>query len=296
MRLRHIEVIGTIANSRSMREAAAILGVSQPALSQTLHHAESLLGYKLFSRDRRRLVPTPELLALLPYIEQVFASLDDLQARSKAMVSDPGSVLSIAAIPALSSRWLARTTLRFRKLHPKMLIKVVSTTPDMVTDAVLSHRAEIGLLHGPVTNKRLNATKVADNIVVAVLSKDHPLARRSSISAKDLVDQEVIGFSQEGMLHSLTTSAFQRYNKGIPATLEITTATSGIVFAQEGVGVALIDSRTAETFRFNDVVWRPFTPTISLEAQIITANDRPLPVHSLDFSNLLIHTVKSEGL
>lgn len=128
------------------------------------------------------------------------------------------------------------------------------------------------------------------------MSKAHPLAERSSISAKDLVDQEVIGFGQEGILRSLTTTAFQRYNRSIPATLEITTATSGIVFAQEGVGVALVDSRTAETFLLHDVVWRPFTPTITLEAQIIAANDRPLPVHSLDFSNLLIHTVKAEGL
>ena len=56
MRLKHIEVFNAIMLTGSASAAARLLHVSQPAVTQTLQHAELQLGYALFTRQRNRLV------------------------------------------------------------------------------------------------------------------------------------------------------------------------------------------------------------------------------------------------
>jgi DNA-binding transcriptional LysR family regulator len=58
MRLKHIEVFHAVMLTGSVSAAANLLHVTQPAVTQALQHAELQLGYALFTRQRRRLIPT----------------------------------------------------------------------------------------------------------------------------------------------------------------------------------------------------------------------------------------------
>ena len=52
IKLRHLEAFLAIARLRSLTDAAADLGVTQPAISKTLKELESLLGAVLMERGR----------------------------------------------------------------------------------------------------------------------------------------------------------------------------------------------------------------------------------------------------
>ena len=65
MRARQLEVFCTLMRCGTVTGAAAMLNISQPALSQILLHAEDQLGFKLFNRVRGRLVPTQEAVLKL---------------------------------------------------------------------------------------------------------------------------------------------------------------------------------------------------------------------------------------
>jgi DNA-binding transcriptional LysR family regulator len=60
MRLRHIEVVNAIRVTGTLKAAAALLSLTQPAVTQILQSAERQLGYALFERTRGKLVPTRE--------------------------------------------------------------------------------------------------------------------------------------------------------------------------------------------------------------------------------------------
>ena len=64
--VREMEVFRRIMERGSITAAAAALGVSQPSVSKTLQQAEERLGFKLFTRQRKRLIPTTEADALFP--------------------------------------------------------------------------------------------------------------------------------------------------------------------------------------------------------------------------------------
>ena len=58
MNLKEQHYIVTLADCGSMTRAANRLGVTQPALSSYLSSVENGLGYPLFERTGKRLVPT----------------------------------------------------------------------------------------------------------------------------------------------------------------------------------------------------------------------------------------------
>ena len=58
MNLKEQQYIVTLANYGNMTQAAKKLGVTQPALSSYLAGVENGLGFPLFERTGRRLIPT----------------------------------------------------------------------------------------------------------------------------------------------------------------------------------------------------------------------------------------------
>lgn len=66
MRPRQLEIFTAVMRAGTVTGAARLLNISQPALSQTLMHAEDELGFALFERVKGRLRPTPEAVELSP--------------------------------------------------------------------------------------------------------------------------------------------------------------------------------------------------------------------------------------
>jgi DNA-binding transcriptional LysR family regulator len=68
--LRHLYAVAEIARQGSVRRAAGIVHLSQPALTQALAQAEEALGQRLFERAASGMVPTPAASALAERIDR----------------------------------------------------------------------------------------------------------------------------------------------------------------------------------------------------------------------------------
>ena len=79
MRLKHIEVFHAVMLTGSVSAASRLLHVTQPAVTQALQHAELQLGYALFTRQRRRLIPTREAQALYPEVQALMSQLESVR-------------------------------------------------------------------------------------------------------------------------------------------------------------------------------------------------------------------------
>ena len=70
-----------VAKYRSFAQAAARLGVSPPALTQTIRAVEERLGLRLFNRTVRHAAPTPAgerlLASLRPVLEKLQPALEE---------------------------------------------------------------------------------------------------------------------------------------------------------------------------------------------------------------------------
>ncbi|WP_375055867.1 LysR substrate-binding domain-containing protein [Zobellella sp. DQSA1] len=120
-RLSGLRVFVVAARHHSYSAAAAELCVTQAAVSQQIRNLEQSLGCRLFRRAGASMVLTEQGEALLPFVEQGLALLQ--QGVAQLAPSSPGP-LSISMLPSLAARWLMPRLWRFAEAHPDIEIRL----------------------------------------------------------------------------------------------------------------------------------------------------------------------------
>jgi DNA-binding transcriptional LysR family regulator len=85
---RLLQIFVALADEQHFGDAARVVGITQPPLSQGLRRLESLVGAKLFDRGPSGVELTPAGAALLPYARRALSSLDEFHHAVSA--HDPG--------------------------------------------------------------------------------------------------------------------------------------------------------------------------------------------------------------
>jgi DNA-binding transcriptional LysR family regulator len=75
---RLLEAFRSVLDSGSMTQAAASLGLTQPAVSAQIARLESDIGFALFVRSGNRVRPTAEAIAFRGEVEQTLTKINDL--------------------------------------------------------------------------------------------------------------------------------------------------------------------------------------------------------------------------
>ncbi len=108
MDLRLIEIFHAVMQHRSATEAARALGVSQPAVQRGLKRLETNVGFVLFRRESRHIVPTPEAHLLHNEAMHALAGFAELEDTAAGISAGKRGVLTVASSPspgiALASR------------------------------------------------------------------------------------------------------------------------------------------------------------------------------------------------
>src|SRR4051812_49611853 len=100
--LRQLQYVVAVAEARSFRRAAELCGVSQPSLSAQLAQLESVLGSRLFERERRPVLLTPAGEQIVARARRLLVDSDDLLGASRRLGDPLSGSLRIGVIPTIS--------------------------------------------------------------------------------------------------------------------------------------------------------------------------------------------------
>ena len=112
-----LKVFMTVAQEKSFTKAAAVLGVSQPAVSQNIAEIEKGLGVKLFERLKGETVLTTEGEVFSIYAEKLLstgAAAENMFARLAP------AVVKVAASEELYTYILSPALETFSRIHPEI--------------------------------------------------------------------------------------------------------------------------------------------------------------------------------
>lgn len=112
-----IRCFSSVARHLSFSRAATELGLSQPAVSQSVKRLERLLGYRLFDRTSREVHLSVAGKALSPHADALLAATADFvtEAERLAVVAQPAIAM---AYPSPVGALAARTARRLTRRHP----------------------------------------------------------------------------------------------------------------------------------------------------------------------------------
>lgn len=130
------------ARHLSLRKAAAELHVTPAAISHQIKALELALGVSVFKRLPQRVELTPAGEALLPRLTGAFEEMAQAVAGVRGLLHS-GRV-TIAAPPALASKWLAPRLNRFTALYPDIDLHISADVS--LVDSVREDSGEAGNL------------------------------------------------------------------------------------------------------------------------------------------------------
>lgn len=123
-----------IVDEGSFAKAAAKLGVSPSAISQTLRVLEKKLGVRLINRTTRSLAPSEAGAGLLARLRPILADLDEAVAAAQATNEAPTGTLRINMLRTTGLRLVSPSLQRFHTAYPD--VKVHLIIQDALTDIV----------------------------------------------------------------------------------------------------------------------------------------------------------------
>src|SRR5271169_2605453 len=152
-----LRALVAVARERSFTKAAAKLGVSQSALSQTVRQLETRLGVRLLTRTTRSVSPTQAGERLLRTVGPRFEEIDAELAAVSELREKPAGAIRITATEYAVDTILWPKLAKFLRQYPD--VKVEMFMDNGLAD-IVAQRFDAGVRAGEQVAKDMIAVRI----------------------------------------------------------------------------------------------------------------------------------------
>lgn len=188
LKFRHLQMLVALDDLRHLGRVASSLHVSQPAVSLALGELEKGLGFKLFERTPKGVVPNTYGECLIKQARTILASLAQVRNELHALQSGASGKVQIGALPAMTPGLLPKALSLLKRKTPLSSVIVHEGSMDALLPEL--RRGAVDLIVGRLINRDASDDLSEEvlykghNVVVVGLS--HPLASQPDLTWADL--------------------------------------------------------------------------------------------------------------
>jgi DNA-binding transcriptional LysR family regulator len=228
-----------VAETGSVRAAAARLVVTQSAVSASITALQRSLDLQLVEPSGRGLRLTPAGAIYAGYLRRVLGLLDEARVAAGSEGEPARGELRIAAVTTVGDHLLPRILVRFREAHPQAQVHVEVGNRAQVLALLEDHEVDLVLGGRPVRGRNHVALAVRANELVVVGPPDSPQRRTGDELLSWLAGQTWV-LREPG---SGTRATTESYLAGLDLTPPLLTLSSNAAVCESvavGLGVTLI--------------------------------------------------------
>lgn len=290
MRFTEIETFRALMRASSTRKAAALLHVTQPAISQSLKRLEAQAGMVLFQRTGGRLVPTPEAHALWTEVERVFIGMDAIEHRVRSLRDFGTNQLELSCYPAFGLGFMPRALERLKahrvdKSWPQVSLQVLSSKD--VRDRVALGVSDFGLMADELPLEGIEHSTFARFPGVIVMPQGHALARFRCIEPEQLAEAPFLALNPEDPSHRGLETALAERGAALRVMVQTPYAASVCEMAVRGLGVGLVNPITALDYADRGLVVRRLSVDVFFTCVLALPAGKVLSTTARDFLSLM---------
>ncbi|MBW9159426.1 LysR family transcriptional regulator [Clostridium tagluense] len=267
----------------SFTKSADLLGYTQSGISQMVQSLEDELSLKLLLRSRTGVKLTPEGEELYPYILKTASSYRAMIEKTKEIKGLESGNIRIGTISSISCHWLPHMIKEFQTMYPNVQFILHQGDYTTIPEWIKSGQVDFGFIN-PAAVSGLNIIILKDGELLAVLPKNHPLAKECVLTLKQLITEPFL-LLEEGAL-SEPLEAFHAQNLDPNIKMCIHDDYSILSMIEEGLGVSILPELVLRRVSY-DVVKIPLNPSIKRTIGIAFNNLKTMPIASRYFIDYL---------
>lgn len=263
-------------NAGSTSKAAQVLGISQPAISQSIRKLETSAGLQLFQRAHGRLIPTEEAQALMIDVDRLFIGMDAIEHRIKSLRQFGTGRLAIAVHPLVGNAFMPRVLAEFDLMQRDIRVSLRVQSSREVHQEVSAGLCDFGVMADEMPAAGLEHSEFLNERGVIAMPQGHPLARKSCISARDLANCEFIALNPEDSSRRRLEVALDSAQVALNVRVETAYLHTICNLVLRGTGIAFINPLAAIDFVGRGLVIRPFELDIRTRSLLVFRPGKPL--------------------
>ena len=274
---KHLQVVASVARYSSFIAAAADMKISQPAVSRLVHQVESRLGVVLFARTTRQVALTAAGREFVPAAERMLSDFALQVEQARGLADQLRGRLVISSLMSVTHHVVPVALREYRQKHPLIEVQVREGLNSQVQEDVRSGVADfaIGSTMGLIETLLVD-TKVRERCY-AVLPRGHHLAKRKSVSLKELVSEPMVSMPPESGLRRLVDGVAAANRLSLNHLTVVDQFGSMFDFVASGLGVSIAPASALPSSQNSGIIAKPLrAPLIIREVGVLRLATRPL--------------------
>lgn len=257
----------------SISLAAEQMGYTQPAVSRMIADLEKEWGVELLRRSRAGLEVSSVCQRLLPILRTIQSDCEELEFTVGEFQGMQTGLVRVGLFTSVADMWMPGLLKSFQQLYPNIEFDMVNIDAYAdIEDWIRHGKVDCGFVSMPTANE-LNTRFLMRDELVAVLPKDHPMAKAEVfpiaalagapfIQCRETADYEIARF-----LERIPYAPQVRYEVDSDHTI--------LAMVENGLGISIAHSLIAANPRY-DVVWKRFDRVQYRDIGIATAKNARL--------------------
>lgn len=275
MEIRVLRYFLTVVREEGINRAAEVLHITQPTLSRQLSQLEEEIGVKLFHRGTRKITLTNEGLLLRRRAEEILALVDRTEQElveqeelvEGRIVIGGGELAAMQELPEIIGS--------FREKYPLVTFDIFTGNADLVKEQMEKGLIDIGVLLEPIDMEKFDFIRLKGKEQWVVLMRpDDPLAKKETISAKDLEDAPLILPRRTNVQNELVNwlgDSFQERQVLFTSNL----STNSALMVQKGLAYSLVIEGSVPFWDKDKIIFRPLFPQLTANSVLAWKKQQP---------------------
>lgn len=279
MDLRHLRYFVAVAEEGSVNLAAEKrLHTAQPSLSRQIRDLEREVGVQLLVRTARGVEVTEAGRVFLDHARLALAQAEAAVQSARRIAHPAKPVFAVGFVVGHEADCIAPTTSILRDELPGLEVRIFSGFSVDLAEDLMRGRLDVAFMRREPADD-LDYRPVLSENLVAILPRDHRLAKRPFVDPRDLAGETFIGISPvPRILRAAVHGYLEQSGVQIVPSFEIDNFAMATSLVESSSGIALLPA-SIESYLPPTIVVRPLfgqQPTIELVLGFHRENRSPI--------------------
>ena len=284
---RQLRAFLLVAQHRSFSRAAELLFITPPGLSILIRELETQLGFRLFDRTTRHVVPTSHGAELLAVAQKSLAALDAAVSHIGRAAIHASQTLTLGAPPLVAANIVTHAIKEFRVHRPDLRIQLFDERSPGILQMVLAGKLDMGLGTFART-PGIRRTPFFRSPLMVIRPDKEPAFRRASTTWSALKGENLISLPPLSPIQQLVDKHLAQAGVVPRESVWVNLLDTQIAMVEADEGIAIIPSFGLPACRNRKVVMsRLINPVVDVEFYQISNRGKKLPPGADEFSAFL---------
>jgi DNA-binding transcriptional LysR family regulator len=239
MDLHVLQMFRAVATEKSFSRAAVKMGRTQPAVSLAVQRLESSVGEALIDRSAKELRLTDAGGLVLDYARRFDNLRDELGVALAELRDNAAGRLTVGANES-TTLYLLPLLARYRRRYPRVKLQVRRSQSSRIPIELIEGDLELGVISYAPQDPRLLSRVIYTDHLAFIVSPQHRLARRKSVSIAELGMETFIAHNVVSPYREVVLREFQRLKVPLNRDVEMPTIEAIRKLVQQNEGVAFL--------------------------------------------------------